>query len=54
VSLYLRIDYKCNYEKRKEKKRRRRRRRRRRRIIIIINISRRLSLEKINHMKSIV
>jgi hypothetical protein len=45
VSLYLRVDYKYNYEKRKEKKRII--------IIIVINIPRRSSLEEVNHMKRI-
>jgi hypothetical protein len=42
MSLYLKIDYKYNYEKIKEEK-----------ILIIINISRRSSLEEVNHVKSI-
>jgi hypothetical protein len=41
MSLYLRIDCKYNYEKRKEKNNNNN------------NISRRLSLEKVNHVKSI-
>jgi hypothetical protein len=47
VSLYLRVDYKCNYKKRKEKKRKII-------IIIIINISGSSSLEEVNYVKSIV
>jgi hypothetical protein len=46
VSLYLRIDYKYNYKKIKEKDNINI-------ILIIINISRRSSLEEVNHVKSI-
>jgi hypothetical protein len=46
VSLYLRIDYKYNYKKIKEKDNVNI-------ILIIINISRRSSLDKVNHVKSI-
>jgi hypothetical protein len=46
MSLYLRIDYKYNYKKIKEENNINV-------ILIIINISRRSSLEKINHVKSI-
>jgi hypothetical protein len=46
VSLYLRADYKYNYKKIKEKDNINV-------ILLIINISRRSSLEKINHVKNI-
>jgi hypothetical protein len=46
VSLYLRIDYKYNYKKIKEKDNINI-------ILLIINISRRSSLEEVNHVKSI-
>jgi hypothetical protein len=46
MSLYLRIDYKYNYKKIKEKDNINI-------ILIIINISRRSSLEEINHVKNI-
>jgi hypothetical protein len=46
VSLHLRIDYKYNYKKIKEKDNINV-------ILIIINISRRSSIEEVNHMKSI-
>jgi hypothetical protein len=46
VSLYLRIYYKYNYKKIKEKDNINV-------ILIIINISRRSSLEEMNHVKSI-
>jgi hypothetical protein len=46
VSLYLRIDYKYNYKKIKEKDNINI-------ILIIINISRRSSLEEVNHVKII-
>jgi hypothetical protein len=46
MSLYLRIDYKYNYKKIKEKNNINI-------ILIIINISGRLSLEEINHVKNI-
>jgi hypothetical protein len=46
VSLYLRADYKYNYKKIKEKDNINI-------ILLIISISRRSSLEKVNHVKSI-
>jgi hypothetical protein len=46
VSLHLRVDYKYNYKKIKEKNNINF-------ILIIINISRRSSLEEVNHVKSI-
>jgi hypothetical protein len=46
VSLYLGVDYKYNYKKIKEKDNINV-------ILIIINISRRSSLEEVNHVKSI-
>jgi hypothetical protein len=46
MNLYLRIDYKYNYKKIKEKNNINI-------ILIIINISRRSSLEEINHVKNI-
>jgi hypothetical protein len=46
VSLHLRINYKYNYKKIKEKDNINV-------ILIIINISRRSSLEEVNHVKSI-
>jgi hypothetical protein len=46
MSLYLRVDYKYNYKKIKEKNNINV-------ILIIINISRRSSLEEVNHVKSI-
>jgi hypothetical protein len=46
VSLYLRVDYKYNYKKIKEKNNINV-------ILIIINISRKSSLEDLNHVKSI-
>jgi hypothetical protein len=45
VSLYLKVDYKYNYKKIKEKDNINV-------ILIIINISRRSSLEEVNHVKN--
>jgi hypothetical protein len=46
MGLYLRVDYKYNYKKIKEKDNINV-------ILIIINISRRSSLEEVNHVKNI-